>query len=241
MKRVIAYMRVSTLGQTQGQGLDLQWRQIEAFAKERGYKVIKKFRDARSGMGEDSLRKRPRLQAAIEYAQKHNSIILVASYDRLSRHALSLMGLKFDQPLTIISTQDGPKADVATIRAMGVRNQRVGEIISKTTKKALKKLKAEGKKLGNLKNLDEARETAVASNKHRAEITALEYTPIIDSINSDGDLTRKEICETLNDMGLRTPRGRPWTPGNVRRLLDRIEELRLRDISKNDPLYGIFA
>ena len=91
MKRVIAYMRVSTEGQTQGQGFDLQWRQIEAFTKERGYKVIRKFRDALSGMGEDSLRKRPGLQAAIKYAKDNNWMIIVASYDRLSRGEESIV------------------------------------------------------------------------------------------------------------------------------------------------------
>lgn len=241
MKRVIAYMRVSTEGQTQGQGFDLQWRQIEAFAKERGYRVIRKFRDALSGMGEDSLRKRSELQKALKCARKNNWMIIVASYDRLTRDAAELMTLKVDPALTIISTQDGVAADIATVKAIGVRNQRVGEIISKTTKKALKRLKAEGHALGNPINLDDARRIAVASNKHRAETTTLEYGPIIAGINPDGDLTRKEICESLNDMGLRTPRGKPWTPGNVRRLLERIEELTLRDRIKNDPLYGQFA
>lgn len=241
MKRVIAYLRVSTQSQLQGQGLDLQWRQIEAFAKERGYKVIKKFRDALSGMGEDSLRKRPGLQAAIKCAKDNNWMIIVASYDRLSRHALTLEKLKADPELTINSAQDGSEADVATIRATWVRNQRVGEIISKETKKALKKLKAQGKKLGNPMNLDEARRIAAASNKHRAETTTLEYAPIIAGINSSGDLTRKKICESLNDMGLRTPRGKPWTPGNVRRLLDRINRLRKQEMIDNDPLFGLFA
>lgn len=240
MKRVIAYMRVSTQGQRQGQGLGLQWRQIETFAKERGYKVIKKFSDVLSGMGEDSLRNRPGLQDAIKWAKKKNWMIIVASYDRLTRSAVELITLKMDPALTIISTQDGVAADIATVKAIGVRNQRVGEIISKTTKKALKQLKAAGKALGNPINLDDARRIAVASNQHRAETTTLEYAPIITGIDPDGDLTRKEICESLNDMGLTSPRGKPWTPGNVRRLLDRIEDLRQQDRGKNDPLFGMF-
>ena len=186
------------------------------------------------------MRKRPGLQAAIKCAKDNNWMIIVASYDRLSRDAGVLMKLKVDPALTILSTQDGVEADIATVKAIGVRNQRVGEIISKTTKKALKKLKAEGQKLGNPLNIAEAQKAGAAGNKHRAEITSLEYAPIIARINADGDLTRKEICESLNDMGLRTHRGKPWTPGNVRRLLDRIEELRLRDRGKDDPLFGMF-
>lgn len=241
MKRVIAYIRVSTHGQVEGQGLDLQRMQIRAFAKERSYRVFKEFRDVHTGMGEDSISDRPGLQAAIACAKKKGWMIIVSGYDRLSRHAETFDELTADPELTIISAEHGVKADRAVIRSQGIRHQRVGDIIAKKTKEALKERKAAGKQLGNPTNLAEVQKLGAAGNKHRAEISALEYAPLIASIDPEGKLTKKAIAAALNRKGRLTPRGKPWTAGNVRRLLVGIETVRKNNFYRSDSLFGIFA
>ena len=241
MKRVIAYVRVSTQGQVLGQGLDLQRMQIRAYAKERRYRVFKEFRDVHTGRGEDSISDRPGLQAAIACAKKNGWIIIVARYDRLSRHVASLEKIKSDPNLTVISTENGDEADQAIIRAIAVRAQREGEVKSVNTRKALKALKMAGKRLGNTKNLSEVQKLGAAGNKHRAEIAAREYAPIIAQIDPGENLTKKEIAAALNNMGRRTPRGKPWTAGNVRRLLECVDEVRQSNFHRSDELYGIYA
>lgn len=190
-----------------------------------------------TGRGENSIGDRPGIQDAFDYARRKGCIIIVASYDRLTRHTASLDKIMLDPKLTIISTESGEKADRAIIRAQAVRAESVGRVISTTTKKALKTLKASGKRLGNPTNLAEAQRLGADSNRNRSEMTAREYASIIDSINPDGELTKKEIASALNNMSRRTHHGKPWTAGNIRRLLDNIDEASRR----SDPLFGMFA
>ena len=239
--RVIAYTRVSTDGQSDGHGLDMQLQQIKAFAKERGWSVSRIFSDVHTGMGKSSIKDRHGLQAAIAFAKKTGRAILISGVDRISRDANTFSDLIDDQNLVIIDTMNGEKADKAILRAQAVKAESVGRVISTTTKKALKSLKASGKRLGNLTNFAEAQRLGAAGNHDRFEIASKEYAPIIARINPEEKLTKKEIADALNKLGRRTHRGKLWTAGNIRRLLDYIKKVRKIDREQNDPLFGMFA
>ena len=90
-------------------------------------------------------------------------------------------------------------------------------------------------------NFDEVQKMGAASNKARSDTTAREYAPIIAGIDPDGELTNKEIAVALNNMGRQTPRGKPWTGGNNRRLLGDIKKFRYAEKQAADPLFGIYA
>ena len=69
MRSAIAYVRVSTDRQgISGFGLDAQLVQIRQFAKDRGYRIIKIYREIASAMGRQTPSLRPELSNALEFA-----------------------------------------------------------------------------------------------------------------------------------------------------------------------------
>lgn len=253
--RVIVYTRVSTHQQADGDGLGIQLAKVRAYTEVRGFRIAKVFREVFSGVGADSISNRPELQKALELARKRSWPILVGSIDRLGRDEETVIAQINDPRITIISVENGEKADKAVLAAQARQAKVTAKIISKTTKAALKARKKEGVLLGNRKNLDVAQKLGSESNHERFRKRAEEYLPILKKIDPDGTRTRKQIVDALNEHGLRTDRGFSWTPGNFRRLHDEINKLKadltptpddsecvsLDERHEKDPLWGIFG
>ena len=79
-----AYLRVSSIGQTQGDGYDRQFIACETYAKSNGYEIVEVFRESMTGKSE--LEDRPALSSLFA-ALEENGIktILIAQVDRLAR------------------------------------------------------------------------------------------------------------------------------------------------------------
>jgi DNA invertase Pin-like site-specific DNA recombinase len=250
MKRAISYARVSTQRQgNSGFGIDAQQIQIREFASARGYRIQKRFTDVHTGMSEDSIRTREGLQRALDLARRTGWPIFIADIDRLGRHERSMIDLVRDDPdITIIDANSGHTADEAILRGQAKRAEREGKMISKRTRKALKTLKTQGVKLGNLESLNKARASSASSRQRKATLRTLEYEPLIQEIRENGVMTAGEIAIALNQRGLRTARGEPWSADNIRRLLKDVDKLaKARDQEKrtkekyaNNPLHGAF-
>src|SRR5262245_18435799 len=90
-KNAFAYIRVSTRQQGEnGNGLDLQMARIKAYAKAAGLTIVDTFRDVQTGVGEESIRKRPGIVAAAKKSQELGIPILVDGLDRVSRNRKKL-------------------------------------------------------------------------------------------------------------------------------------------------------
>lgn len=247
-KPAIAYMRVSTTGQAEtGAGLDLQRISIGAFAREARFDIIETFRDAQSGVGEDSVQARSGLKAAIEKSRELNCPILVDGLDRFARNTKALEAMVLDGRLNVISTRHGEDAQRAVIIAAGARAQAEAERISRTTKEGLQRARDRGVTLGNTKNLEEARQNAIRSNKDKADKLTQELRPIIQEIRTYRKLTRAQIAEELNRRGHRSPRGILWSAVTIRPQLERIaaweaeeEAQKERELYRDNPNFGIF-
>lgn len=98
--RAIGYLRVSTKGQADhGMGLDVQRDRVRHYAAEHGFELVAVVQEAASGAVKDgglfSHEHRPILSNLIERAGREEyDVLLVASFDRLSRDYLSLLFLK---------------------------------------------------------------------------------------------------------------------------------------------------
>lgn len=253
--RVIVYTRVSTHQQADGDGLGIQLAKVRAYAETRGFRIAKVLREVFSGVGADSISNRPELQKALEMARKRSWPILVGSIDRLGRDEETVIAQINDPRITIISVENGEKADKAVLAAQARQAEATAKIISKTTKAALKARKKEGVLLGNRKNLDVAQKLGSESNHERFRKRAEEYLPLLAQIDPDGTRTRKQIVDALNRRGLKTDRGFSWTPGNFRRLHEEIDKLKaartpvpdesdkmsIGERHKSDPLWGLYG
>lgn len=248
-KKAIAYLRVSTESQEKdGYGFELQRAAIQEFARHEGFTITRTFRDAQSGMGEDSLINRPGAVEAYQLSRLKGWPIIVDGLDRFSRNTATIEKLNDDRRLKIISCRRGEGGSHATIMAAAARAEGEGKRISETTKSALKKLKEQGVRLGNPKNLEEAQAKGVATNKARADTLTRELAPVIQELRQDGKTTAQAIAEGLNQRGYHTPRGERWKDTNVRRLIKQVDVLRIAQKAaaeaepyKGNKLWGEFA
>jgi DNA invertase Pin-like site-specific DNA recombinase len=223
MKEAIAYIRVSSQEQGRsGFGLQAQEAQLNGFAAQAGYRIVRVFREVASAKGDANLTGRPELLQALKHAKRYRRPLLITSLDRLSRESSDLEVLLDDPKLTIIDLDGFPAAGPLVLARDAGRIARVEEetkMLSERTRLGIQRAKQRGVAFGNRKNLREAQLKGADSNRMTAQKRMAELSPIIESIRSSGASSGKEIADRLNQRGLRTPRGQPWTEANLRRVL----------------------
>ena len=99
-------------------------------------------------------------------------------------------------------------------------------MISERTKAALAARKAQGVRLGNPSNLQDAQAKSRAIRIKKADQHAATVLPVIQSIKASGINTLKGIAGALNARGVQTARGGQWYPATVRSVLARSESIR---------------
>ena len=94
-------------------------------------------------------------------------------------------------------------------------------MISERTRIALAAKKAQGVRLGNPTNLQEASEKGAAANRRLAEDFARNVMPIVEKLRNAGTTSLLGIARALNERGVRTPQGAQWHASSVKNLLAR--------------------
>ncbi|MGR6466695.1 recombinase family protein [Rhizobium sp. PAMB 3182] len=242
-KQAIAYIRVSTdkQGET-GIGLEGQKASIRAYADAAGVEIVEWFQDVASGRGEKNLEHRHGLQSALDFAQAHDTDLLVDGLDRLSRSTKTIEHIMRERKVMVVSVSEGRTSNRLVLASRAARAELEGNMISERTKRALHRKKAEGVKLGNRTNLSEAQKLGADSNKRRAEEKVNEIATAIQK-NDWQDLSVPALVDALNGIGLKTSRGEAWTAAALRRprkaALEAIKASTPADY-KNHPNFGLF-
>lgn len=100
MTRAIGYLRVSTSGQADhGQGLEAQRRRVREYAEQEGLELLEVVQETASGAVQEgelsSIEHRPVLDDLLERGRRDEyDVLLVASFDRLSRDQVDAQLLK---------------------------------------------------------------------------------------------------------------------------------------------------
>jgi DNA invertase Pin-like site-specific DNA recombinase len=213
MQPAVAYTRVSTASQGRsGLGLEAQTAALARFAEAEGYRFVETFSEVETGKGADALDRRPQLSAALAAARKLKAPIIVAKLDRLSRDVHFISGLMSHRTPFIVA-ELGPDADPFMLHLYAALAEKERRLISQRTKDALAVKKAQGKKLGGMRDKsiqtrDEAKARAEALRPLLAELSAL-------SANA--------IAIELNKRGLATPTGAPWSAKTISRVQKRLK------------------
>jgi DNA invertase Pin-like site-specific DNA recombinase len=120
---------------------------------------------------------------------------------------------------------DNPHANRLMIHLLAAFAEHERELISTRTKAALQAAAKRGVELGrNGKFLAvEYRRQAFA----RAEI----MRPIIRDLTSAGHVSASDMAQRLNELGYRGPNGGMWYATSVRRLITRISDTEIYDIT----------
>ena len=224
-KKSIAYIRVSTDDQGQsGFGQSIQRKLIEYYARKRGYEIVGVFEDVETGKG-DGFETREGFKQAANIAIQEGIPIIVRDLSRLARDVDTIRKLKKAETEIHSARDGGPLSDdVLEIRAAEAQFE--AEEISRRTKRALSHKVGSGK-LGNTKNLDEARVLANKARAQNAEAFARDLMSTIRAIKAELPSKRRQsltdIANALNDRGVKTARGKKWRPQTVKNLLQRME------------------
>lgn len=231
MTELIAYYRVSTAKQgDSGLGLEGQKAAVEAYARLAGATIKADYTEVESGRKTD----RPAFHQALGHARRSKAVFVVAKLDRLVRNYpflrdLERSGVKF-------VACDNPNVNKMTVRILGVVAEDEAERISERTKAGLAALKARGVLLGSArpghwKGREELRlaglaKATAASAKARRQEAEEFYADLLTQMQKSraAGMSLAAIAAKLNEQGHTTRRGKPWSPMQVKLVLDRAKQ-----------------
>ena len=223
MKPIISYLRVSTSQQGRsGLGIEAQRTAIARFAEAEGFEVTQEHVEVESGKGADALDRRPELAAALEDARKAACPVLVAKLDRLSRDVHFISGLMAHR-VPFVVAELGSNVDPFLLHIYAALAQKERALISQRTRDALAVRKAQGVRLGNPTNLQEAQAKGRRVASSRADQHAANVLPVVQAIQASGISSYGSIAKALNARGIRTARGGQWHPTTVRNIMLRAQ------------------
>ena len=217
----IAYYRVSTQRQGRsGLGIEAQKAAVARFADAENLTLVGEFTEVETGKASDALDRRPQLKAALASARSAKCPVVVAKLDRLSRDVAFIAGLMV-QKVPFIVAELGIDADPFTLHLYAALAEKERRLISERTTAALSARKAQGARLGNRRNIDEAGERGRETLKAGAEHFAANVMPVVRSIRDSGITSLGGIAEALNERRIPTARGGRWHVSTVMNLLRR--------------------
>lgn len=215
MKPCFAYLRVSGLGQIDGDGFDRQLAACQTYAAQHGYTIVEVFREE-GVCGANELDQRPALQrllAALEATE--TKTILIERLDRLARDLMVqetiIADLRKSGYLLISTAEPDLCSDDPSRKLM---RQIFGAIAEYD--RAMTVLKLRG-----ARERKRARHGRCEGRKpfgfHPSE--AITLAAIL--THKDSGLNCKQIAETFNTRDVPTRSGKPWTGPVVAKILRR--------------------
>jgi DNA invertase Pin-like site-specific DNA recombinase len=242
---VVGYMRVSTTRQgDKGISLELQESAIYQFAQACGLPVLRIFQDVASGRGRSSIHRRDGLRQALAVCRKHDAILVVWDWSRLSREVSTeevLLKL-LPPPERVHSIRDDESFDDARKHARFVNAQEERDLISQRTIVAMDQLKRAGVSFGN-PNIRKVQVRGRVAWSDKSKEIARSIAAVLRSLPDWKALKRREIADELNKRGLLTGHDLRWNASRLRKPLELAEKM-LRDedddAMRKHPTYGLF-
>lgn len=221
--KAYGYLRVSGKGQLEGHGMDRQEETILKYARKAGYEIEKWFREEGvSGTTDEG--DRPAFQDMVSEILKDGiRTVIVEGLDRLAREYRiqeTLMIYLASKEITLISARteenvtEAVQADPmrkALVQIQGIFSELEKSLLVKKLRNARQKTKKERGKCEGAKGYNDLMPELVK------EIKKLRKTP------KDGTRrkTCKEIAAVLNERGLKTRKGKQFTPLIVAGIISR--------------------
>jgi DNA invertase Pin-like site-specific DNA recombinase len=224
--QIITYLRVSSDEQKKsGLGIDAQRSLCMQHIKANDAEFVAEFVEYESGR-KTSFDDRPELHNALNLLDSLKDCkLLVARTDRLARDLHFIAGLlKRNVQLVVAGHKEMSKLEWH-MHAMIAEHE--ADLISQRTKQALAEAKARGVVLGCPKDrLPTAQKLGGKATAKKAQLYRDKIRPIINRLIKDPDCRRrglrnrgkvshKRIAERLNEMGIKTARGKPFTDAHI--------------------------
>lgn len=154
--RAAAYVRVSSTSQVDGYSLDAQERLVRELCKNRGWELVKIYREEGKSAHVETINQRPVFRQLLENATRHEfDVVVVHTLDRWSRNlkitldSLSILGKNGVGLVSIAENIDYSRPEgMLFTQMLGAFAQYYSEALSTHTKKGLEQRALEGKHLG---------------------------------------------------------------------------------------------
>ncbi len=147
--------------------------------------LVAEHTEVETGKGADALDRRPVLRTALAQAKRAKAAVVVAKLDRLSRDVHFISGLMAHR-VPFIVAELGIDADSFMLHLYAALAEKERSLISARTRAALAAKKAQGVKLGNPTNIDEAAEKGREAQRAAADQFAANVLPVIENIRATG-------------------------------------------------------
>lgn len=219
MRMAMAYLRVSSKGQREGNGFDRQAEVITTFAKKAGYKIIGFYRDVHTGTADAF--DRPEFARMMAETNGVRAVI-IERLDRLARavivqeqtitwlaaHDIELLVADTGENITQAYREDPMKKCVVQI--VGVLAELEKSMLVRKLKVAREKVRAEKGKCEGVKAFGEI---------DLEERAAVERIYELRKRTEKGYMGYRTIAKVLNEEGHKTRSGRPWHFSSVRSII----------------------
>jgi len=221
--KAIGYIRVSTEGQaTEGVSLDAQKAKIQAWAMLAGFELVAVHVDA--GLSGGRADNRPALQSALADAVKHKAALVVYSLSRLARSTKDAIAIserldKAGADLVSLSEKidTTSAAGKMIFRMLAVLAEFERDQISERTSAAMQHMRTKGMRVGAVPFGYDLAADGVTLKPNAGELAAI---TVMQSLRIEGKSLRK-ICVELENRGIKSKTGKPWTAEVIRGILNR--------------------
>jgi len=213
---VVAYVRVSSDGQENGDGFTRQLAAIHGYAEKNGCQIIQVFKEVKTGTSDAA--ERPAMSEMIEFLREHRecTTAVIEKLDRLARDVViqeGIIGKFLGLNLTVVSTCEpdlcsNDPSRVFVRQILGAVAQLDRSLIVAKLKSARERKKAEtgrceGQKPYGMKDGERATlELMRTYRNHHGKCDA-------------------HIADLLNTGGIKPRTGKKWYPATVAKILNR--------------------
>lgn len=223
MTKTLAYLRVSGLGQVEGDGFERQRLAVEKYAKANGFEVVAEYRDE-GVSGCTEFDQREGLAALLDRIDSNGvRHVLVERADRLARDLMvgEILLAEFrKRGVTVISAEGGVDLTNASDPTATLIRQVLGAVAQFERSVIVAKLKAARDRASDRAGRRIEGRKPYGSKPGEAE-TIVEIKALRRKPKGQPRPSLAAIAATLNDRGIPGPDGGRWHPGAVGRILAR--------------------
>ncbi len=219
--KAVSYLRVSGIGQVKGTGLDRQKETIARHAKQRGFTIIREYREAHTGTDAD----RPVFAEMVEDLLSNGAkTVIIESLDRLARDLIvsnQLIALLIRKGVSLISATTGQDITdsmsqdpmlKAIIQIQGVFAELEKNLLVRKLRKSRDQVRKE-------KGRCEGRKPFGFYPEEKAVINRMKQ--IYRKPRNEPRRSFYQITKILNEEGHKTRTKKPWNVVTVKRILER--------------------
>ena len=219
MKRAISYRRASTNESNQANSLAVQEAVIDRFASAYGYEIESSFCEYASGRNDE----REQFNLALAYAVENDCFLIMWKIDRCARSmtiynriAKHLHRIRFCE----IGDSE-PQLMVLAVLLAAAENESVNTSVRVRTAMAHIKANDPSVRFGNPRIMETAYPLGLKVRQTNAKQFNDSILKLVQDLESAGHSDLRSICVRMNELGISTRRGKPWTYSNLYRISQR--------------------